>query len=248
MKRVIWVLLILLGIISWGIYQYNKVIEENNRLKGDIGTLQEKLVKVTEESDKMDTKTKEYEEKIKELVDSEKMLETRVLKLMNNSALESIVLNWYEKQEKTDEDISNILLALPEIKWKKLREISEIVNYDLIEWVNKLDVKKEEDLINIIKLSQNVDGAYAECYSNIIESIFLAKDIELMKALAKIPQYTESISGYLAYSVYETDRFNIVYNSMNGLLKSQELNEDEKGVARNFIEGFDKFIRLNFQQ
>lgn len=237
MKKIVYILAILSIVVVYMSYKNYIAYNDNIKLREYIRNEEQTYKSTLEKVKDLEIVIEDNQDKIDQLQDSNDVLRNRVSELIDKSELERTVLSLFKKKEKTEEDISDILTFLPMVNWIKMNEISDINAETFLEWIERLDIKNEEDFINILKLGKNVDGAYAEYFSAIVENIFLTDSINLMKTLTKIPENIESISNYLAYSVYGSEKYNTTKQKLELLLSSDKLSENEKETVKEFIHG-----------
>ena len=101
-------------------------------------------------------------------------------------------------------------------------------------------------MINLIKIGSNTDGAESEEFASIIEDIFFKESDLLFNALSKSPKSIESIASYSGYSVYDTDREQLVLERFETFLTGDELSSEEKESVKKFIQSYFQFVRSNF--
>lgn len=106
-RKFIYILVIISIALVYVSYRYYKVQEYSIQLKEYISEVEEKHTKALKIVADLEIKVEERQNKIDQLNASNEIMKNRIDKLMDKSALERIVLWWYNKKEKTDESLSH---------------------------------------------------------------------------------------------------------------------------------------------
>lgn len=162
--------------------------------------------------------------------------------LSHDDFKDETLLKLYNKKEKSSEDISKILDLLPYVNANDFYQISGIGFDDVIGWIDTLELNKDSDYINVLKLSHSVDGAASEMYSGITKKLFLKDSARFIKQLSKVRMNMESISSLLAYELQFDQNYDAVYEKIDALLKSNTLSKPQNETARLFLKSFRRYV------
>ncbi|MBF8983412.1 hypothetical protein IZY60_07670 [Lutibacter sp. B2] len=146
-----------------------------------------------------------------------------------------ILLN---KENKTKKDIETIYLLLPEANY------DEIIYFEkALEWASEnIDIDHEKNMINFIKLSDNLNCGCSEGYGRDIYNIYKQNNIKFLKYLAEVPNYAENIYGHIAFELHYKDEWIKEKEKLIKLLEHKDLDSREKNIIEKFIEVLDGYI------
>lgn len=138
--------------------------------------------------------------------------------------------------ENQEENVTKVVALLPDIDFNNLKDIyGEDSVLNLLEWLSKQEIEKEEDIVILIGM---MDEFIGEEYIKYIESIanaYLQDKVKFIKALSKTSGKTE----YIAYAlndlrIYDRDDQNI-FDDLDMIINSEELTNKEKRVGIDLI-------------
>ena len=105
----------------------------------------------------------------------------------------------FSDKNSRNENAGKLLPLLPEIDWAEYEKVSGGRAVDLLQWVSSLKTDSPEDISLILNSTKNLDGAYAEQYSDLVGNLFISHQANFIKALAQLPEEKRSeVDGYVS--------------------------------------------------
>ena len=124
---------------------------------------------------------------------------SKALSSAQTAGAEQRVYALFSDKNSRDGSADKILPLLPEIDWAKYEKISGGGAVDLLQWASSLKTDSPEDISLTLNSTKNLDGAYAEQYSDLVGKLFVAHKAEFVKALAQLPEKNRSaVDGYVS--------------------------------------------------
>lgn len=139
------------------------------------------------------------------------------------------------------EDKERILYNLKNIDWTQYEKIGN--PRKLLDWLREISPDDQYALINILKMADtNLDGVYAEGYSDIVGQLFLKDMKTFVKSAAELPpELVDKVCGFLQYNLsYQETLRPIIKEQMQELL-DQDLSEKEREVLKKI----EKVLGIN---
>ena len=117
---------------------------------------------------------------------------------------EKFIIDLLNSKDNSIETRAKIFNALASVDWKKYNQIHKDKDADLIDWLDKLEIKEQNEINSLIQGTKNLDGAYSEGYSHILTKSFIGNEAKFIKFLSnfqteKINEICLRISGEISY-------------------------------------------------
>lgn len=138
--------------------------------------------------------------------------------------------------EDQEESVIKVVGLLPDIDFNNLKNTyGENSVLNLLEWLSKQEIEKEEDIVILIEIGEKFEGKEYTKYIESIANTYLKDKIKFIKVLSKIPDKTQYIAYALNdFRIYDRGVHNI-YDDLNMIINSEELTNEEKKVGIDLI-------------
>lgn len=149
---------------------------------------------------------------------------------------EEKVMEIIQDKEGKKEDAKKIISFLEEIDFDKLEKIyGEESGVEVFRWLYNQEIKDEEDITSIIKVSDKLFNEEYEEMTKILVKVYEENPIVFIKALSKAPEYMEEL-GYAFHFLGVYDEYdNTLTDDLSLFLNAEELTDKEKKVAIDFL-------------
>lgn len=139
-----------------------------------------------------------------------------IIKDLNETNVENHINKLFMDKNK-DNNLKSIIKIIPQIDWTKYNNKYDN-GFEVMQWLylrNK-DIITEDEILSILKSTNNLDGALSEAYSNLIGSLFTNRQSEFLSALSKLTDSQfKLVINYLKYNFEYMDKSqkeNIIWN------------------------------------
>ena len=131
-------------------------------------------------------------------------------------------------------------MLLPKVNHDELDRVSG--GNDGIIYFEKALYWASKNMINFIKLSDNLNCGCSEGYGWDIYNIYKQNNIKFLKYLAEVPNYAENIYGHIAFELHCKEEWIKEKEKLVKLLDNEDLDSIEKNIIEKFIEVLDIYI------
>jgi len=150
---------------------------------------------------------------------------------------EAYVLLLFKGNETSEDEAKKIISVLPKLNWSLYEKQSNGGAIKLLTWLyeRKCDNMEVQDIANILKATQGLDGAFVEQYANIVGKLCYNNLERFIDALTTLDnKQAEQIYKFLKYSfTYDSaiDKDSLK-KQLNTLLNSQKTTKVQKEVIK----------------
>lgn len=136
-----------------------------------------------------------------------------------------------------DNNLKSIIKVIPQIDWA-IYDNKYNNGFEVIQWLyqQNRDIVTEDEILSVLKSTNNLDGALSEVYSNLIGSLFLNRQPEFISALIKLEDnQSKAVITYLRYNLGYMDKSqkeNIIENLKKYNVDDEKLNSALTSIIR----------------
>lgn len=171
------------------------------------------------------------------LINSKDSVKTKDINLEDTGEVEKHIVKLIEDEEINTEDKGKIIRALPSINWEDLsEEEEEELKSKMALWIYKAEVKEEEEIDAVIKVSSRF---YGEDYMKILEKLAQLYGDNMDEFLRALSENKARVID-LGESFYDLEMYEVNGRSISEdflyIRDSEKLNDEEKKVGYEFLE------------
>jgi hypothetical protein len=160
---------------------------------------------------------------------------------------EKTVYDLFEREDKSDVDVAALLAALPDLSWSRYDRYCRSVGgdaYELMDWLYGLTITDETGIVNLMKSTEGLDGAYSEGYSGVLANLATADPAKFVRCLAQTDDGDLSLlcgftAYYMGYSGLEGERGELIA-ALEALLDGGILGDREQYACRGLLDALNK--------
>ncbi len=153
----------------------------------------------------------------------------------------------FGREDKSDADVAALLAVLPDMNWSRYDRYCRSIGgdaYGLMDWLYGLALTDETDIVNLMKSTDGLDGAYSEGYSGVLANLATADPARFVRCLAQtddgdLPLLCGYTAYYLGYSGLEGRRGQLIA-ALEALLDGKTLGDGERYACRGLLDALNK--------
>jgi hypothetical protein len=148
---------------------------------------------------------------------------------------EKQISDLFHQEEIDKEDEKEILRLLSDINWCDYYKLTD-GDYQLIEWLNTLDITDSDALLSLLNATNGLDGAMADGFAGILADLLEKNPSTFISCLAQLTDSkADIILNLLRYDLSYDEQGKTVISKLNELL-TKDLPEKETAICRKLIQ------------